>query len=166
MGSSSSKRNQTSKLIHLSTNRSGLPVLSACRPIEAGCQLSQCPAVDQQERADFCNFQPKNSGGGGVGDVCYTRPSFVVAIKYKQVSVAFRVKLSQHNASPSPTSSKGWIVWVHIILVQGSIDKREYDPRKNLRGLYIQGNMHFHITHTQVSYRQSVMRNKRGMEDA
>ncbi len=31
----------------LSTNRSGLPALSSCQPIEAGCRFSQLSAVDQ-----------------------------------------------------------------------------------------------------------------------
>jgi hypothetical protein len=33
--------------LHLLTNRSRLPVLSACRPIEAACRFSQLSAVDQ-----------------------------------------------------------------------------------------------------------------------
>ncbi len=78
------------------TNRSGLPVLSACRPIEAGCRFSQLSADDQQDLAVLsCNsrrkFQRKLLWGES-----YTRPSYPITIKYKQEPV--RIRVNKHTS--------------------------------------------------------------------
>jgi hypothetical protein len=44
--------------LRLLTNRGGLLVLSACRPIEAGCRFSQHLAVDQED-LDVCSFNSR-----------------------------------------------------------------------------------------------------------
>ena len=69
-------------ILSLSTNRKELSVLSACRPIEVRCRLSQGSAVDQKERAEYSrNFRQKNRWVEG-GDGGYARPSLPIRIKY------------------------------------------------------------------------------------
>ncbi len=56
-----------------STNRSGLPVLSVCRPIEVGCRFSKArPSINRSGPNILVTCGRKTVGWGGGGWLCIT----------------------------------------------------------------------------------------------